>query len=90
MEQNVVQEPEVLLSANIYLNGNLRFKERIFFLQRGICMELEHSTRDVPRSGKTLSGVIHDGFKWRGHSPRKLQGGLRSLSPPGDHHLPFN
>lgn len=48
MEQNVVQEPRVLVSANIYLNGNLRFKERIFFLQRGICMELEHSTKRCP------------------------------------------
>lgn len=48
MEQNVVQESRVLVSVNIYLNGNLRFKERIFFSERGICMELEHSTKGCP------------------------------------------
>ena len=48
MEQSVVQEARVLVSANIYLNGNLRCKERIFFSERGICMELEHSTKGCP------------------------------------------
>ena len=35
-------------SVNAYFNGNLRFKESIFFSERGICMELEHSTKGCP------------------------------------------
>ena len=67
MEQNAVQEPRVTVST--LTSMETLGSKREYSSQRGEFVWNQNTApRAVPRSGKTLSGVIHDGFEWRAQS----------------------